>query len=59
LIFIKLSPLIKGDSYSIETLRKIEEILRDDKVDFLFIGNIFNSLPRGDYRKKDKKGLAQ
>jgi len=29
--------LIQGDSHSIETLRKIEGILRDDKVDFLFI----------------------
>jgi len=48
--------LIQGDSHSIETLRKIGGILRDNKVDFLFIGNIFNSLPRGDYRKKDKRG---
>jgi predicted O-methyltransferase YrrM len=29
--------LIQGDSHSIETLRKIKEILRDDKIDFLFI----------------------
>ena len=29
--------LIQGDSHSIETLRKIEGILRDNKVDFLFI----------------------
>jgi len=29
--------LIQGDSHSIETLRKIEAILRDNKVDFLFI----------------------
>jgi len=29
--------LIQGDSHSIKTLRKIEGILRDDKVDFLFI----------------------
>ena len=50
--------LIQGDSHSIETLRKIGGILRDNKVDFLFIGNIFNSLPRGNYRKKDR-GLAQ
>jgi predicted O-methyltransferase YrrM len=29
--------LIQGDSHSIETLRKIKEILKDNKVDFLFI----------------------
>jgi cephalosporin hydroxylase len=29
--------LIQGDSHSIETLRKIEEILKGRKVDFLFI----------------------
>jgi len=29
--------LIQGDSHSIETLRKIEVILRDNSVDFLFI----------------------
>jgi predicted O-methyltransferase YrrM len=29
--------LIQGDSHSIETLKKIEELLRDNKVDFLFI----------------------
>jgi len=29
--------LIQGDSHSIETLRKIKAILRDNKVDFLFI----------------------
>jgi len=44
--------LIQGASHSIETLRKIGGILRDNKVDFLFIDNIFNSLPYGDYRKK-------
>ena len=29
--------LIQGDSHSIETLRKIKAILRDNKVDFIFI----------------------
>jgi len=29
--------LIQGDSHSIETLRKIEGILRNNRVDFLFI----------------------
>jgi len=51
--------LIQGDSHNIETLKKIKAILTDNKVDFLFIGNIFNSLLRSDYRKKDKRGLAQ
>ena len=52
--------LIQEDAHSIETLKKIKAILKDNKVDFLFIGNIFNSLLRSDYRKKkDKRGLAQ